>query len=136
MEYNGMKEGISLHGIYSVMDKYFQAWNDGFVSKNADAIRAMMSSGFAGYWAHSGLERPDQYGFGYDLEGVLSQYGEASKSYEISAIQERREGREVLVLGREINLVEGTPHPARFMFVWRLEDGQWKLAREYIELEK
>jgi hypothetical protein len=39
-------------------------------------------------------------------------------------------------LGRETNVISGKPFAAQCMFIWRKEDKQWKLLREYIELER
>ncbi|SEA00470.1 hypothetical protein SAMN05421743_102196 [Thalassobacillus cyri] len=49
---------------------------------------------------------------------------------------ERNNGEEYLVLGREVNWINGDPYPAQCMFVWRKEGEEWKLVREYIELER
>ncbi|MFG6113738.1 nuclear transport factor 2 family protein [Halobacillus sp. MO56] len=123
--------------IEAVLKDYFQAWNEGFVSKSGKTIRKFMSRNFVGYWAHSNLEQPDQYKYDeYDLDAVLQQYGDAEKSFEAASITERHKGKEYLVLGREINRINGDPYPAQCMFVWRKEGGEWKLVREYIELER
>lgn len=125
-----------MDNINLVLDGYFKAWNDGFVSKNADAIRDYMSKAFSGFWANANLDSPEQYDYSYDLEGVLSQYnGDVEKSFEPITIVKRNNGQEYLVLGRETNMINGKPHPAQCMFVWRLEESEWKLVREYIELE-
>lgn len=122
--------------IQEVLDGYFKAWNDGFVSKSGNEIREYMSKVFVGYWAHSHLDQPDQYHYDYDLDGVLQQYGNAHKSFEPLSITERRNGDEYLVVGRETNMINGEPYRAQCMFVWRKESDNWKLVREYIELER
>ncbi|WP_028784396.1 nuclear transport factor 2 family protein [Thalassobacillus devorans] len=122
--------------IEAVLKEYFQAWNDGFFSKNGEEIRTFMAKNFIGYWSHSGLDKPDQYSYDYDLDAVLQQYGDAQKSFESGSITARNNGKEYLVLGREINLINGDPYPAQCMFVWRKEGEEWKLVREYIELER
>ncbi|MFT4414300.1 nuclear transport factor 2 family protein [Fredinandcohnia humi] len=120
----------------SFLDIYFKAWNKGFSSKNGDEIRNLMSKSFVGYWAHSGLDIPDQYDYHYDLAGVLSQYGNAHKSFKVENTSLRKNGEEYVVTGTETNTIDGIPHPAKCMFVIRKEDTDWKLVREYIELEK
>jgi len=119
-----------------VLNGYFKAWNDAFISKDGDEIRNYMSRNFIGYWAHSSLDEPDKYDFNYDLNQVLKQYENAVKSFEPFSITERKMGEEILVLGKEINIINGEPYPAQCMFVWRRERNEWKLLREYIELER
>ncbi|WP_144510812.1 nuclear transport factor 2 family protein [Bacillus sp. FJAT-22090] len=122
--------------IQNILKKYFQAWNNGLISKDGDEIRRFMSKNFVGYWAHSNMEKPDEYGYDYDLDGVLQQYGQAEKSFVPVSIVERKNRKECLVLGRETNVIEGKPYTAQCMFVWRDEEEGWKLLREYIELER
>lgn len=122
--------------IEEILDSYFKAWNDGFVSKNSDGIRDYMSTNFVGYWAHSNIEKPDEYYYDYDLNSVLRQMDNAQKSFETVSITERKSGDELLVLGRETNIIDGVPYYAQCMFVWRKESNDWKLLREYIELER
>ena len=122
--------------IKELLNSYFRAWNDGFVSKNSDKIRDYMSKSFVGYWAHSNIEQPDPYYYDYDLNSVLRQMDNAEKSFEIVSITKRKNGNEYLVLGRETNLINGAPYYAQCMFVWRKERDVWKLLREYIELER
>lgn len=119
-----------------LLNSYFKAWNDGLVSKNSDGIREFMSKSFVGYWAHSNLEKPDVYEYDYDLESVLRQMDNAEKSFEPMSITKRKDGNELLVLGRETNLINGVPYHAQCMFVWRKESNECKLLREYIELER
>lgn len=119
-----------------VLDAYFKAWNDGFESKNGDEIRSLMSRNFIGYWCHAKLDKPEEYDYTYDLNGVLAQYGTAEKHFEVLSITERNDGNEVIVFGRERNIVDGVTHPAQVMFIWRKEESKWRLIREYIELEK
>lgn len=38
-----------------------------------------MSTKFVGYWAHSNLDKPDEYGYNYDIDNALRQYGNAEK---------------------------------------------------------
>ncbi|TKC19217.1 nuclear transport factor 2 family protein [Robertmurraya kyonggiensis] len=122
--------------IKDVLVDYMQAWNDGFVSKDGDMIREFMSKNFIGYWCHGNLNKPDEYDYHYDVNGVLQQYENAEKSFEPYSITERKNGEEYLILGREINRINGEPFPAQCMFIWRKEQENWKLLREYIELER
>jgi len=122
--------------IKEILNDYFNAWNEGFTSKNGDRIRAYMSKSFVGYWAHSNIDKPDPYYYNYDLNTVLRQMDNAEKSFEVFSIIERKNGEEYLILGRETNLIKGEPFTAQCMFVWRNEDNKWKLLREYIELER
>lgn len=122
--------------IKDVLAAYFNAWNVGFASKNEDEIRSFMSEKFMGYWSHANLDEPMQYDYHYDLNSVLEQYVDAEKSFESISIQERNNGEEIVVFGRETNKINGQSHHAQCMLVWRKEEGRWKLLREYIELEK
>ena len=122
--------------IEEILNSYFKAWNDGFVSKNSEGIRDYMSTSFVGYWAHSNIEKPDAYYYDYDLDNVLRQMENAEKSFETVSVTKRKNGNEFLVLGRETNLINGVPYYAQCMFVWRKESKGWKLLREYIELER
>lgn len=118
------------------MDDIQATWNEGFISKSRDSIRSYMSKKFVGYWAHSNLDKPDVYYYTYDLNNVLKQMDKAEKSFEIVSITTRKNGFEFLVIGRETNLINGEPFTAQCMFVWRKEGNEWKLLREYIELER
>jgi ketosteroid isomerase-like protein len=122
--------------IKEVLNRYFTSWNEGFKSKNGDEIRNHMSQNFVGYWAHSSIHQPEPYFYNYDLNNVLEQMNNAKKSFETYSIAERNSGNEVIVLGKETNVINGKPYAAQCMFVWRKEDNQWKLLREYIELER
>ncbi|PLT27625.1 DUF4440 domain-containing protein [Peribacillus deserti] len=122
--------------IERVINDYFNSWNEGFVSKNGDGIRNFMSKDFTGYWSHSSLEKPDSYDYHYDLNEVLKKMDNAEKSFTILSAAERKNGDEFLVLGRETNVISGKPYFAQCMFVWTKENNQWKLRREYIELER
>ncbi len=122
--------------IQGVINDYFKSWNEGFISKNGDSIRSYMSKKFVGYWAHSNIDKPDVYYYTYDLNNVLKQMDNAEKSFEIVSITNRKNGFEFLVIGRETNLINGEPFTAQCMFVWRKEGNEWKLLREYIELER
>ena len=119
-----------------MLNGYFTAWNEGFISKNGDGIRDYMSKNFVGYWAHSNIDKPDPYYYNHDLESVLKEMDNAEKSFEAVSITERKNGNEILVLGRETNLINRKPYRAQCMFVWRKEENKWKLLREYIELER
>ena len=68
-----------MENLQAVLDAYFKAWNDGFESKNGDEIRSLMSRNFIGYWCHAKLDKPEEYDYTYDLNGVLAQYGTAEK---------------------------------------------------------
>ncbi|MEH7347156.1 DUF4440 domain-containing protein [Bacillus sp. JJ1532] len=125
-----------MDNIKEVLDGYFTAWNDGLISKNGDGIRNYMSKNFVGYWAHSNIDKPDSYYYDYDLDSILKQMDNAKKSFETVSITERRNGEEYLVLGKETNLIKAEPYTAQCMLVWRKEDSEWKLLREYIELER
>ncbi len=122
--------------VEEVINKYFQAWNEGFISKNGDGIRSFMSQNFVGYWAHSEITQPEPYFYSYDLNSVLSQIDDAEKTFEIYSVVERNNGSQKVVMGRETNVIGGRPFTAQCMFIWRLEGSEWKLLREYIELEK
>lgn len=122
--------------IHEVLDAYFKSWNEAFTSKNGDSIRSFMSKNFKGYWGHSNIDEPMQYDFNYDLNGVLEQYNNAHKSFVPDSISPRNDGKEWLIYGTETNMINGTQHPAKCMFVWRHENSEWKLLREYIELER
>jgi len=122
--------------IEEVIARYFKAWNQGFISKNGGGIREHMSKQFVGYWAHSSIDQPDPYYYDYDLDNVLTQMDHAEKSFEALSITERSKGNECLVIGKETNVISGVPYSAQCMFVWRKEDNEWKLLREYIELER
>jgi hypothetical protein len=125
-----------LETIKNVVQDYFKKWNEAFVTKNPGGIRNYMSNDFVGYWAHSGIQEPDPYYYNYDLKSVLQQMDKAEKSFEVASIAERKNGEEMLVLGRETNVINGEPYTAQCMFVWRKEANEWKLLREYIELER
>ncbi|MGN7479269.1 DUF4440 domain-containing protein [Solibacillus silvestris] len=125
-----------MNDIKEILNNYFNAWNAGFISKNGDGIRNYMSESFVGYWAHSNIDKPETYYYDYDLDGVLKQEGNAEKSFEAFSITERKTGKEFLVSGKETSLINGKPHAAQCMFVWRKENSEWKLLREYIELER
>ncbi|WP_164667461.1 nuclear transport factor 2 family protein [Virgibacillus doumboii] len=122
--------------IKTVLNEYYNTWNDAFNSKDADRIRDYMSESFTGFWANSTIDQPTQYDYNYDIDSVLAQYDDAHKSYVPESIIERNDGNDYLIYGTETNTVNGTPLQAKCMFVWRKEQGQWKLVREYIELER
>lgn len=122
--------------IKGVLKDYFKCWDKAFISKDGEKIKSYMSKDFKGYWAHSGLEEPDQYDYNYDLNGVLQQYDKAEKSFEPASISIRKNGEQFVVIGTETALINGEAFSATCMFVWRKEEDKWKLLREYIELEK
>ncbi|WP_099353713.1 nuclear transport factor 2 family protein [Fredinandcohnia onubensis] len=122
--------------IKEILHSYFKAWNEGFISKNGDQIREYMSKSFVGYWAHSNIDQPDPYYYDYDLERSLRQMDHAEKNFNVFSITPRKNGNEYLVSGRETNVINGEPYTAQCMFVWRKEGNEWKLLREYIELER
>ncbi|TLS36908.1 nuclear transport factor 2 family protein [Pseudalkalibacillus caeni] len=119
-----------------ILNDYYNAWNQAFKSKDEKAIRAFMSKHFVGYWGRSGMESPYTYDYNYDIKSVLNQYDNAVKSIESEAIKYRKEGEEIVVNGTETNLINGTTNHAVCMLVWRKEGDEWKILREYIELEK
>ncbi|MDP5274257.1 nuclear transport factor 2 family protein [Chengkuizengella axinellae] len=122
--------------IKEIIDDYFRTWNDAFVSQSEEGIRAYMSKSFIGHWAHSDLDIPMQYRYDYNIQNVLEQYGNAKKSFEPSAITERKDGKQLIVVGRETNMINEKPYRAQCMLIWQKEDNEWKLLREYIELER
>lgn len=122
--------------IKDILNNYFQAWNDGFISKNGDRIRDYMSKSFVGYWGHSNIDKPEPYYYDYDIDSVLGQIDNAEKSFEPFSITQRKNGTEYLVSGRETSLINGMNYTAQCMFIWRIEDNEWRLLREYIELER
>ncbi|MFS1512734.1 nuclear transport factor 2 family protein [Chengkuizengella sp. SCS-71B] len=125
-----------MDNIKIILNDYFRAWNDAFVSKSEEEIRAFMSKNFIGHWAHSDIDVPMQYKYDYDIKNVLEQYGNANKSFEPTAITERQDGKQIIVLGRETNIINDIPYRAQCMLIWEKEDAKWKLLREYIELER
>lgn len=122
--------------IEKLLEDYINSWNEGFISKNGDKIRRFMSLDFTGYWGHSGLEKPEEYGYNYDLDAVLVNEGDAHKSFDIMSVTERRNGEELVVFGRETNTINGQVFSAQCLFIWRKEEHGWRLLREYIELER
>ncbi|MBY0122035.1 nuclear transport factor 2 family protein [Bacillus sp. S/N-304-OC-R1] len=122
--------------INEVLKDYFKSWNEAFITKDGERIKSYMSKDFRGYWAHSGLEEPDQYDYHYDLNGVLEQYDQAEKSFVLASISMRKNGEEFVAIGTETALINDVEFPATCMLVWRKEEDEWKLLREYIELEK
>jgi hypothetical protein len=78
--------------IKDVINEYFNAWNKGYITKNSDEIRNYMSRNFVGYWAHSNIIEPEPYYYDYDLNSVLKQLDNASKSFNITSYTERKNG--------------------------------------------
>ncbi|MCA0983238.1 nuclear transport factor 2 family protein [Halobacillus yeomjeoni] len=125
-----------MNAIKQVLNNYFSTWNEGFETKSGDKIREYMSEDFVGYWSHSGIQEPEPYYYDYDLDTVLKQMDNAEKTFEPVSVNERKDGDEYVILGKETNTINGKPFTAQCMFVWRNEVGGWKLLKEYIELEK
>lgn len=122
--------------INDLLNSYFAAWNEGFSTKDGELIRHFMSKDFVGYWAHSDISEPTPYYYDYDLDSVLKQMDNAHKSFELLSSCSRNNDNEVIVLGKETNVINEVPYSAQCMFIWRNEDSEWKLLREYIELER
>ncbi|GIO26600.1 DUF4440 domain-containing protein [Ornithinibacillus bavariensis] len=121
----------------STLQNYYSSWNEGFKTKDDTHIRNFMSERFVGYWAFSGIEKPEEYFFDYDIVSVLNQYKEdTKKEFNVITKTERKNGENCLVFGTETSLIEGKPHQAKVMYVWGLENEEWKLQREYIEMEQ
>jgi hypothetical protein len=119
----------------STLLAYYTSWNEGFKTKEDTKIRSFMSKSFVGYWAFSGIEKPEEYFFDYDIVSVLNQYNaDTKKDFEVLSKTERKNGENYLVFGTETSIIEGKPHQAKVMYVWGLENEEWKLQREYIEM--
>jgi hypothetical protein len=119
-----------------VLNNYFHTWNQGFATKNETPIKEMMSSDFKGYWSHSGMNEALIYDYHYDIKEVLMNYDDAQKSFETLSVTERQDGEQIIVTGQETSIINNVPHKARCMFIWKRENDNWKLLREYIELER
>lgn len=117
------------------LNAYYEAWHVGFASKDANQILDFMSKDFKGFWSNSILTNPEQYDYNYDIVSVLKSYSNPQKSFELITLSERKMGEEVIVLGTESTVINGDLHAAKCMYIWRKENGDWKLLREYIELE-
>src|SRR5690554_1635627 len=91
--------------IKEVLEAYFSAWNQAINSKDGKLIRNFMSQNFVGYWAHANIQQPEPYFYDYDLNGVLIDLNHAKKSFEIYSITERGNGNQIIVLGRETNVI-------------------------------
>ncbi|MCA1319360.1 nuclear transport factor 2 family protein [Bacillus tianshenii] len=122
--------------IKDVVEEYFSAWDRAFITKDPSEIKSFMSEKFVGYWAHSGLDRPQEYDYHYDLVSVLNQYQDATKNFKVESISPRKNGQEYIVMGCETAVISGAEYPAKCIFIWREENHEWKLIREYIELER
>ena len=119
-----------------VLTDYYNAWNEGFRTKDATRIREFMSKSFTGYWAFSGIATPEVYDYHYDIVSVLNQYDESTyKEFDVISTTRRKNGENYLVFGTETSMISGNPHHAKCMYVWGMENGDWKLIREYIEME-
>ncbi|WP_029191092.1 hypothetical protein [Ornithinibacillus scapharcae] len=119
-----------------VLGDYYKAWNQGFKTKDPTNIKEFMSKDFTGYWAFSGIAKPEIYDYHYDITTVLNQYDEnTNKDYEIISTTKRNSEENYLIFGTETSMISGQPHYAKIMYVWAIENGKWKLIREYIEME-
>lgn len=119
-----------------VLRDYYLAWNVGFKTKDPTKILTFMSKDFTGYWAFSGITKPEIYDYHYDITSVLNQYNEKTyKEFEIISTTLRNNEVNYLVFGTETSMISGQPHHAKCMYVWAVENGEWKLIREYIEME-
>ncbi|WP_367037381.1 hypothetical protein [Rossellomorea marisflavi] len=123
------------HPVIQVVEDYFVEWSKGYASKRSEGIRAFFSKSFTGYWAKAGLESIEPYGHNYGLDDVLRQIDRGEKQFHLTSLVERG-GGEVLLTGRETNMIQGKAYSAQCLLVWRLEDDGWKLLREHIELER
>lgn len=124
-----------MHAIESTIKSYYYSWNLGFKTKDDSEIRSYLSSDFVGYWSQSGMSEPFSYDNKLDLASSLKEMGNGKKSYKHFYISERNNGKEVITIGIESNIIDNKEHKAQSMLVWRKESGEWKLLREYIELE-
>ncbi|MFS0673433.1 DUF4440 domain-containing protein [Ornithinibacillus sp. 179-J 7C1 HS] len=119
------------------LSNYYDSWNEGFVTKDASKIRSYMSEKFVGIFGYSSIEVPEEYHYNYDIKSILKQYNEKTrKEFEIITSMERKNGENYVVLGLETSFIDGNPHRAQCMYVWGLEEGEWKLLREFIEIEQ
>lgn len=118
------------------LDAYFQGWNEGCKKQDGEIIRSFLSNDFVGYWAHSSILEPTPYFYSYDLQAVVEQMVGAKKTFTIYSMVPRKNETEWIVVGQEICQIQGQEHPAQCMLIWRNEQNEWKLLREYIELEK
>ncbi|WP_404451816.1 nuclear transport factor 2 family protein [Virgibacillus necropolis] len=124
-----------MHEIENVIESYFESWNQGFKTKDDSEIRSYLSSDFMGYWSQAGMREPYSYGREIDLAASLKEMGNGIKEYQHFHLSERDGGNEVVTIGIETNIINNETHKAQSMFVWRKESNQWKLLREYIEIE-
>ncbi|WP_245604685.1 DUF4440 domain-containing protein [Paucisalibacillus globulus] len=124
-----------MNNFETVLTNYYQAWNEGFQTKDATRFREFMSKSFTGYWAFSGIEKPEVYDYHYDIVSVLNQYDESTyKEFDVVSSTERKNGENYLVFGTETSMISGQSHQAKCMYVWGMENGDWKLIREYTEM--
>lgn len=128
--------GATLDDIRGLLHAYTDAWNSAFETKSDLHIRQYMSKSFRGVWGHSGIEKPEEYGYDYDIVGVLKQYDNAKKSFDPIDVSERNNGAEIIVFGTETNVINGKTFQAKALLIWRNQGGKWKLLREYIELTR
>ncbi|AYC28866.1 DUF4440 domain-containing protein [Paenisporosarcina cavernae] len=119
-----------------VLSDYFTTWNNALVNKDADSIRSFMSKNFVGYWANSDINNPTPYYYDYDLGTVLQQMNDVEKKFHTNSITYRKNGNEAIVVGREFGVIGDRKFAAQCMLIWEFEEFEWKLKREYIELER
>ncbi|WP_042143369.1 hypothetical protein [Paucisalibacillus sp. EB02] len=125
-----------MRSLEEVIGEYYNSWNNGFRLKQDDGVRSFMSRSFTGYWAFSGIEKPEEYDYNYDIISVLEQYDESThKEFEIISTTTRKGGKNYLIFGTETSTIQGQLHRAKCMYIWEIENGEWKLVREYIEME-
>ncbi|WP_096271873.1 DUF4440 domain-containing protein [Paucisalibacillus globulus] len=125
-----------MKNIEEVLTEYYNSWTDGFKTKTDVEIKYFMSKKFTGYWAFSGIEKPEEYDYDYDIVSVLEQYDEFThKEFEVLSTTIRKNGKNYLIFGTESSTIQGQTHRAKCLYTWELESGEWKLVREYIEME-
>jgi hypothetical protein len=116
---------------------YYTSWNEGFTTKDDQQIRSYMAESFVGIFGYSSIESPEKYDYHYDIVSVLNQYQEDTrKEFDIKLTTERKNGENYIITGTETSYINGEPHLAQCMYVWGLEGTEWKLLREYIEIEQ
>lgn len=121
----------------NTITNYYNSWNEGFSSKDDAKIRSYMSERFVGIFGYSSIEKPEEYHYSYDIKAVLNQYNDQTrKEFEIISTMERRNGENYVIVGLETSYIDGTPHRAQCMYIWERENKEWKLLREFIEIEQ
>lgn len=117
------------------LDMYFSKWNEGFQTFDAAPIKAFYHDDFVGFWGHSQLLVPDQYGREYDVEEVLRGMPGAIKTFTPLHHSPRAEN-EIAVIGVLSAAFEGKEYPSQCIYILRNTNKGWKILREYIELER